>query len=53
MEKIAKVIAKVLDTQIKTTPQINPEDLRDDDLMGFGSGMCAAEHHHALLELAD
>ncbi len=36
-EKIAKVMAKVLDAQIKTPQQTNPEELRQFDLVGFGS----------------
>jgi flavodoxin len=37
-EKIAKVIAKVLDAEIKTPDQINPEEIQYYDLVGFGSG---------------
>ncbi len=52
-EKIAKVIAKVLDAQIKTPQQINPEELQEYSLVGFGSGIYGAEHHKSLLDLAD
>jgi flavodoxin len=52
-EKIAKVIAKVLNAEIKTPQQINPEELQDYDLIGFGSGIYSAKHHKYLLELAD
>jgi len=52
-EKIAKVFAKVLDAQIKTPQQINPEDLQDCSLIGFGSGIYGAKHHEYLLDLAD
>jgi flavodoxin len=52
-EKIAKVFAKVLDAQIKTPQQINPEDLREYDLIGFGSGIYSGKHHEILLDLAD
>jgi len=38
-EKIAKVFAKVLDAQIKTPQQINPEELQEYSLIGFGSGI--------------
>ena len=37
--KIAEVFAKVLDAQIKTTQQINPEELLKYSLVGFGSGI--------------
>jgi flavodoxin len=52
-EKIAKVFAKVLDAQIKTPQQINPEELQEYDLLGFGSGIYSAKHHESLLDLAD
>ena len=52
-EKIAKVFAKVLDAQIKTPQQINPEELQEYSLIGFGSGIYGAKHHKSLLDLAD
>ncbi len=52
-EKIAKVFAKVLDAQIKKPKQINPEDLQEYDLVGFGSGIYSDEHHKSLLDLVD
>ena len=52
-EKIANVFAKFLDAQIKTHQQINPEDLQDYNLIGFGSGIYGAKHHEFLLDLVD
>ena len=52
-EKIANVFAKVLDAQIKTPQQINPEELYEYSLIGFGSGIYGAKHHKALLDLVD
>jgi flavodoxin len=52
-EKIANVFAKVLDAQIKTPQQINPEELQEYNLIGFGSGIYGAKHHKALLDLAN
>jgi flavodoxin len=52
-EKVANVIAKVLDAQIKTPQQINPEELQEYSLLGFGSGIYGAKHHKLLLDLAD
>ncbi len=52
-EKIAKVFAKVLDAQIKTPQQINPEELQEYSLIGFGSGIYGKKHHNILLDLAD
>jgi len=52
-EKIANVFAKVLDAQIKTPRQINPEELQEYSLIGFGSGIYDEKHHKVLLDLAD
>ncbi|PKL67156.1 MAG: flavodoxin [Methanobacteriales archaeon HGW-Methanobacteriales-1] len=52
-EKIAKVFAKVLDAEIKTPQEIEPEILKDYDLVGFGSGIYSAKHDESLLKLAD
>jgi len=52
-EKIANVFAKVLDAQIKTPQQINPEELQEYSLIGFGSGIYGEKHHNILLDLAD
>ncbi len=52
-EKIANVFAKVLDAQIKTPQQINPEELQEYSLIGFGSGIYDGKHHKVLLDLAD
>ncbi len=52
-EKIAKVFAKVIDAQIKTPQQINPEELQEYSLIGFGSGIYGEKHHKFLLDLAD
>lgn len=52
-EKIASVFAKVLDAQIKTPHQVDPEELGAYDLVGFGSGIYSARHHQSLLDLAD
>ena len=51
--KIANVLAKVLDAQIKTPQQINPEELQEYSLIGFGSGIYGEKHHNILLDLAD
>jgi len=52
-KKIAKVIANVLDAQIKTPQQVNPEELQEYSLIGFGSGIYSDKHHKLLLDLAD
>jgi len=52
-EKIAKIFAKVLNAQIKPPQQINPKELQEYNLIGFGSGIYSDKHHKALLDLAD
>jgi flavodoxin len=52
-EKIANVFAKVLDADIKTPQEINPEELQEYNLIGFGSGIYSEKHHKLLLDLAD
>jgi len=52
-EKIAKVFAKVLDAQIKTPQQVDPEELQEYNIVGFGSGIYDQKHHKAILDLAD
>ena len=52
-EKIAKVFAKVLIAQIKTPQRINPEELQEYSLIGFGSGIYSDKHHKLLLDFAD
>jgi len=52
-EKVARVIAGVLDAQIRTPGQICPEELQEYTLIGFGSGIYDARHHADLLDLAD
>jgi flavodoxin len=52
-EKVAKVFAKVLDAQIKTPQQVDPEELQEYSLIGFGSGIYGAKHHETVIDLAD
>jgi flavodoxin len=52
-EKIAKVLVKVLDAEIKTPLQIDLKELQEYDLLGFGSGIYDGKHHKAVLDLAD
>jgi len=52
-KKIADVIARVLDSQIKTPQQTDPEELHEYDLLGFGSGIDSDKHYQVLLDFAD
>jgi len=52
-EQVAKVIAKVLGAGLKTPQQVNPEELTEYDLMGFGAGIDSGRHYKELLDFAD
>ncbi len=52
-QKIANVFTQVLKAQIKTPKQINLQELKNYNLIGFGSGIYGAKHHKSLLNLAD
>ena len=51
-EKIARVFARVLNARIRTPRQIDPDELQEYSLIGFGSGIYGGKHHRALLDLA-
>ena len=46
-------MAEVLDAQIKTPDQVDPRELQEYDLVGFGGGIYGAKHHKSMLDLAD
>ncbi|MHA2395648.1 MAG: flavodoxin family protein [Candidatus Thorarchaeota archaeon] len=52
-ENVATSFARVLNAEIQTTSQLDPEELKVHDLVGFGSGIYGEKHHRTLLELAD
>jgi flavodoxin len=52
-EKVADAFAKVFDARIQTPRQTDLEELRDYDLIGFGSGIDSDKHYKALLDFAD
>ena len=52
-EAVAKILAKVLNAQIKTPQEIDLEDLQKYNLIGFGSGIYSEKHHKSLLDLVD
>ena len=51
--KVAGVLAKALDAQIKTPQETSPDELQEYSLVGFGSGIYGAQHHEDMLDLAD
>ena len=52
-EKIAHVIAKVLGAPVKTSQQVNPDEILEYDLVGFGSGIYSATFDASILDLVD
>jgi flavodoxin len=52
-EKVAGVLAKVLGAEVQRPQDADPEELREYDLVGFGSGIDSDKHYKALLDLAD
>jgi flavodoxin len=51
--KIAEVFARVLDAEIKSPQEVDPGELQQYDLVGFGSGIYSYQHHTSLFDLAD
>ena len=51
-QKIAEVISKVLDAEIKNPQQTDPEELQNYDLVGFGSGIDSGKNYPELLDFA-
>jgi flavodoxin len=51
--KLADVFARVLGAQIIKPQEVDPEQLQEYDLVGFGSGIYDSKHHQSLLDLAD
>jgi flavodoxin len=52
-EKIAGVFARVFEARVSAPRQIDKEELRKSDLMGFGSGIDSDKHYKDLLEFAE
>lgn len=50
--KIAREMAKVLNTDLKKASEVKVEDLENYDLLGFGSGIYFFKHHKNILNLA-
>jgi len=52
-EKIAKVMAEVLNAKLIKSNEVNINKLYKYDLIGFGSGIYFGKHHENLLNLID
>jgi len=48
-EKIARAMAEVLDAKLVKPSEIEPEELKNYDLIGFGSGIYFWQHHQNLI----
>lgn len=52
-EKIARVMAEVLDAKLVKVKEVNINELSEYDLIGFGSGIYMGKHHKSLLYFID
>jgi len=52
-KKVADVMARVLHAEIKPPQQTNPEEPKQYDLVGFGSGIDTGKNYKELLDFAD
>ncbi len=52
-EKIAKAIADVLKADIYDIDKVNPEIIKNYDIIGFGSGIYFGKHHKSLFRFLD
>jgi flavodoxin len=52
-QKVAEVMAKVLDAQVKSPQQTVPDELGQYELVGFGSGIDSGRHYKELLDFAN
>jgi flavodoxin len=51
--KVANIMAQVLNAHVKRPEHINAEELRNYDLIGFGSGIYDQKHHQSMLDLVE
>jgi len=52
-ERVAKVMANILDADLLQVKQVNVNMLAQYDLIGFGSGIYIGKHHNSLLDFVD
>jgi flavodoxin len=52
-QKVAEVIAKVLDSKVKSPQETGSDELKKYDLIGFGAGIDSGKHYRELLDFAD
>jgi flavodoxin len=49
----ARAMADALGAEVKAVSEVRPEELREYDLVGFGSGIDSGRHYKPLLDFAD
>jgi flavodoxin len=52
-ERVAKVMANILDADLLHMKQVNANMLEQYNLIGFGSGIYFGKHHESLLDFVD
>ena len=52
-QKVAEVMVKVLDAQVKSPQETGSDELKKYDLLGFGAGIDSGKHYRELLDFAD
>lgn len=52
-QKVAEVMAKVLDAQVKSPQETGSDELKKYDLIGFGAGIDSGKHYKELLDFAN
>lgn len=52
-EKVAQVMGKCLDAEVKRPGEVTADDLEKYDLIGFGAGIDSGKHYKEILEFAD
>lgn len=51
--RVADAIAEVLDATVRTPHQVSMEELKDYELIGFGSGIDSGRHYMQLLDFVE